>query len=98
MSARPEHARSRAGLAILDATAVSCASAAPGSFDEAVADATVRVVHGDVGGAAALVARALAAAPPGATVWRLPVEPLPQGAARADAWAAVMAMVRERAT
>jgi DNA-binding winged helix-turn-helix (wHTH) protein len=93
----PAHAMSSAGLLILDGGAPPFASAAPLSFDQVVANAAVLVSQGDVDGAVAMVANALAAAPPGATGWRLPIEPLLCVPQNADAWAPVMIKVRERA-
>jgi hypothetical protein len=48
--------------------------------------------------AAGRVLAALQSAPPGSSAgWTLPVEPLLEVAAHADAWAAVLAALRERA-
>jgi hypothetical protein len=61
-----------------------------------VAAGILRVARGDVAGAADLAIGALAAAPPGATGWRLAIEPLLYIERNPAAWANVLAIVRRR--
>lgn len=95
----PHHPMSRAGLAILDNTALDPRPSGPlaASFDEVMAWAAVLVARGDVAGAVALVAKALAEAPAGNAGWRVPVEPLLRVHEHLDAWAPVLALLRQRA-
>lgn len=93
----PAHPLACAGLAIIDGSDLPfpCAPGAP--FEHVVAHACVHVWRGDVNSAAALVSEALAAAPPGSAGWRLPLEPLLRVDDTPDAWATVLATVRQRA-
>lgn len=65
--------------------------------EAAMARAGLHVVDGDAGGAASLVAAALAAAPPRSAGWTLPVEPLFNVAVEEARWRAVLANLRSRA-
>jgi DNA-binding winged helix-turn-helix (wHTH) protein len=95
----PHHPMSRAGLAILDDTPLEPLLSGPlaASFDEVMACAAVLVARGDVAGAVALVAKALAEAPAGNAGWRVPIEPLLRVQEHLDAWAPVLALLRQRA-
>lgn len=92
----PDHAMSRAGLAPLNGEVDDSAWPIVTSFDHAVAAAARRVTRRDVAGAVDLVTTALLAEPPGATGWRLPIEPLLYIERDPAAWASVLAIVRHR--
>jgi hypothetical protein len=66
-------------------------------MEAAMARAGLHAVDGNAGGAASLVAAALAAAPPGSAGWTLPVEPLFNVGADEACWRAVLANLRLRA-
>jgi len=97
-----QHPMARAGLAILDGRfAEAAALAASGialSVDHAVALAAVLVHAGDVAAAAALVLRALEAAPPGSAGWTIPIDPLLRVKDAPDVWRDVLGLLRERAS
>ncbi len=92
----PDHAIPRAGLAILNRDLDERPWLAGTTFDHTVAAGVLRVARGDVAGAADLAIGALAAAPPGATGWRLAIEPLLYIERNPAAWASVLAIVRRR--
>lgn len=91
-----DHALSRAGLAILNGDMDERPWLAGPSFDHAVAAGALRVARGAAAGAADLVTDALSAAPPGATGWRVPIEPLLHVERDPATWANVLAIVSRR--
>lgn len=98
LSRVPAHAMARVGLAMANSGgAEAVPSTEMMSFDEAAAQTALLVAGGDAAGAAGTVLRALAAAPPGATGWRLPLEPLLYVSRNPDTWAPVLALLRQRA-
>jgi DNA-binding winged helix-turn-helix (wHTH) protein len=66
-------------------------------IEAAMARAALRTLDGDAGGAASLIAAALAISPPGSAAWTLPVEPLFNVAADDARWRAVLTNLRVRA-
>jgi DNA-binding winged helix-turn-helix (wHTH) protein len=65
--------------------------------EAAIGTSLVDAARGRHDAAAARVLRALRQAPPGPAGWFLPVEPLLDPHARAEAWRAVLALLRDRA-
>ena len=96
----PRHRMARLGLAISQSSAASLdANIAPtgqSPIEDVFAAAAHHVWRGSPAEAAALVDRALAAAPPSNTGWLLPVEPLLNAAAAPDLWAPALARLRAR--
>ncbi len=66
--------------------------------DAAICRSAALALSGDHAAAARLVDGALAAAPPGAAGWLLPVEPLLQVTAHQQAWSGALSRLRARAT
>ena len=87
----------QAGLALASRGTFVDPPAGPLSVDIAMAKAAVMADGGNFEGAIALVSDALLAAPEGNAGWLIPVDPLLNVHRHPDAWAPVLAKVRERA-
>jgi DNA-binding winged helix-turn-helix (wHTH) protein len=92
------HPQARLALAGFGGAPVAAAST-PRAFgvDAAICGAAKLAQAGDHAAAARLVDDALAAAPPGAAGWLLPVEPLLQVTAHPQVWAPALSRLRTRA-
>jgi tetratricopeptide (TPR) repeat protein len=66
-------------------------------FERKMARAALLVDAGDVAGAVALLENALLAAPPGNAGWLIPIDPMLRVWEHPEAWAPVLAILRERA-
>jgi hypothetical protein len=94
----PGHAMARAGLALLDGGRRPPKNARhASSLDDALAEAVRLVADGDAAAAAGFVAAGLRATPPGHAGWTIPIDPLLNVQGSPDAWAEVLAILRERA-
>jgi uncharacterized protein HemY len=95
----PRHLMARVGLALLSGEhSPDWLSAAPASVDVAIARAALLVSDGDIAGAVTTVSDALMVTPAGNSGWLIPIEPLLRVWERREAWAPVLAMLRERAS
>lgn len=93
----PRHPMVQAGLVMVSRRAFVDPPAGPLSVDIAMAKAAVMAASGNLEVAVALVSDALLAAPEGNAGWLIPVDPLLNVHRHPDAWAPVLAKVRERA-
>jgi DNA-binding winged helix-turn-helix (wHTH) protein len=98
----PTHPLASAGLTVLGMPRPSTdigsrANLAPVTADLTLARASVAAGRGDMAEAVHLIERALDEAPPGSTLWLLPVEPLLAVSAASAPWQPALARLRNRA-
>ena len=95
----PGHGLARVAMTTVSFTTdVPAQPAGSGPLDAAIMNAAAIALGGNPIDAACVCADAIAHAGPGCAGWVLPIDPLLQPTAHGDAWAQMLAMLRDRAT